>query len=70
MSTKRRLTCCVCGEAAGTWEQHWNRDTGYGVCVPCVECVQQQHHYSDEEVLSCYGVRGVNWGDAQDSNNV
>lgn len=33
--TARQLTCSVCGAGAGRWAQHWNRDTGYGICAAC-----------------------------------
>lgn len=35
MTTNRNLTCCVCSDPAGRWAQHWNRDTGWGICTRC-----------------------------------
>jgi hypothetical protein len=60
-SIKRRLTCCCCGGVAGEWEQHWNRDTGYGVCVECVERARQRGE-SEENIRLLFGTEGVNWG--------
>lgn len=58
----RRLTCCCCcGSSAGRWRQHWNRDTGYGVCFSCVAS-ERTRGTSEQEILSLYGVEGVNWG--------
>lgn len=54
------MTCCVCGDHAGNFEQHWNRDTGFGICRPCV-VTQKSRGVSDEEMLSLYGVEGVNY---------
>lgn len=53
-------TCCVCGDDAGHHEQHWNRDTGFGICRSCVDWVKSRG-MSDEEILSNYGVEGVNY---------
>lgn len=60
---KRHLTCCCCGGDAGRWEQHWNRDTGYGVCFPCVERFRKQGE-TEQEITELYGTEGVNWGKA------
>lgn len=57
----RRMTCCCCGGYAGRFEQHWNRDTGYGICRPCV-----LRWYKDpEEIASSLGKEGVNWANAE-----
>ena len=61
MSKIRRLTCCVCGGEAGHWQQHWNRDNGYGVCAKCVDWVKARGE-TDASVLDLYGREGVNWG--------
>lgn len=65
MSTLRYMNCCCCGAYAGRWQQHWNRDTGFGVCVSCVES-ERKHGASEEEIASYYGVEGVNWGKPKD----
>jgi len=57
---KRQLTCCCCGEYAGRWEQHWNRDAGYGICAKCVAWVRSRGE-TEEEIRSLYGVEGVNF---------
>ena len=49
----RTLECCCCGaEAKG--RQWWNRDTGYGICVPC-----GVRYYANDE--SAVGKRGIHW---------
>lgn len=58
----RRLNCCCCGADAGRWRQWWNRDTGFGVCVSCVES-ERRHGTSEEEIEEMYGKEGVNWGE-------
>ena len=63
MSTKRNLSCCCCGSASGRWQQWWNRDTGWGVCVRCVE-IERKRGTSEEEIVELYGREGVNWGDS------
>jgi hypothetical protein len=62
-----RLTCCCCGEFAGHWKQWHNRDTGFGICKPCHERISQHKPFghdapTPEEMISLYGVEGVNWG--------
>lgn len=51
------LTCCVCGDYAGRWTQHWNRDTGYGICRRCVD----ESPETPDEIRNLYGVEGVNY---------
>lgn len=56
----RRLTCCCCGsETRG--RQWWNRDTGFGVCVPCVDGMLKRHQLSLEDAGNLYGDRGVHY---------
>jgi hypothetical protein len=64
---KRRLTCCCYGEGAGRWEQHWNRDTGYGICVPCIAWLRAgpKPRATEAEIADLYGREGVNWGAQQ-----
>ena len=59
----RWLTCCCCGsETRG--RQHYNRDTGYGLCVNCITLCSRNMMTKDME--DCYGVRGVHY-DVQES---
>lgn len=58
--TTRELGCCVCGEYAGRFQQHWNRDTGFGVCRSCIDWLLSRGT-SAEEITSLYGVEGVNY---------
>jgi hypothetical protein len=60
MATKRHLSCCVCGEDAGYYEQHWNRDTGFGVCAACVTWLRGRGE-TEAEIHDLYGVEGVNF---------
>jgi hypothetical protein len=67
MKAVHRMSCCCCGEYAGRWEQHWNRDTGYGICVSCVDW-QRGRGTSETEIADLYGKEGVNWGkESQDA---
>lgn len=59
--TIRNMNCCVCGNDAGRWKQHWNRDTGYGVCVACIKWLRGRNE-SETEIADLYGKEGVNWG--------
>lgn len=56
---KRHLNCCVCGTSAGRWEQHWNRDTGWGICQRCA--TEQARHESPESMERLYGKPGINY---------
>lgn len=53
------LTCCCCGGDAGKWEQHWNRDDGYGICPACV--AEEKAVLPPEEIESNYGKSNVNY---------
>lgn len=53
------LECCVCGNNAGTWEQHYNRDDGYGICVSCV--AEQASIETPERLEQLYGKVKVNY---------
>jgi hypothetical protein len=61
MKKTRLLTCCVCGSDAGRWEQHWNRDLGYGVCAKCVAWLRSRGE-TEKEIADLYGKEGVHWG--------
>ena len=57
--TKRNLYCCVCGSDAGRYEQHYNRDTGWGICAPCA--ATQAGNETPDEMDRLYGKPGVNY---------
>ena len=57
----RRLECAVCGNDAGRWRQHWNRDTGYGVCRKCIDWLRRTNRATEDEIADNYGVEGVNF---------
>lgn len=56
----RHLTCSVCGEDAGCFKQHSNRDAGYGICRSCVDWLKKRGT-CEGELLDLYGVEGVNY---------
>ena len=53
----RTLTCCCCGEST-RGRQWWNRDTGFGVCPPCVVFVRGK---GETQIQSLYGIAGVHY---------
>lgn len=57
---KQRMTCSICGDGAGRFEQHCNRDTGFGICPRCVGWTQGRGT-TPAEMLSLYGVAGMNY---------
>lgn len=57
----KHLHCACCGGDAGRWQQWWNQDTGFGICVRCVEW-QLGRGTSVDEIHDMYGKRDVNWG--------
>lgn len=59
----RRLTCCCCGEDAGSFEQHPNRDDGFGICASCIARFRRDG-MSEAEILDLYGREGVNFASA------
>ncbi len=59
----RTLTCCCCGELT-RGRQWWNRDTGFGVCPPCVALVRSRGE-TETEIHSLYGTSGVHYGVAE-----
>jgi hypothetical protein len=63
---KRMLECCVCGSSAGRWQQHYNRDTGYGVCRDCIEWTRKSKHYDPDQEKQNYGIEGVNFAPAME----
>lgn len=64
---KVHLECCCCGAYAGKWQQHHNRDNGYGICAKCVTWMTtppnpKRTATTAEEIADLYGIEGVNWG--------
>lgn len=57
------LECCVCGQYAGKFVQHYNRDTGYGICGFCA--AEQAGNETPENMEKLYGKGGVNYGRLQ-----
>lgn len=58
LSKPRRLICCCCG--AETIGRQWhNRDTGYGLCVDCIDfCASGD---DTETMHGRYGERGIHY---------
>lgn len=57
------LQCACCGKTV-QGRQWWNRDTGYGVCLPCGERAirgGRDHGYDGDQAERLYGVRGIHW---------
>jgi hypothetical protein len=65
----RRLECCCCGGDAGRWHQHWNRDTGYGICMKCIDYCKG-HGMDADEIKGSYGIEGVNFGEGSLSRKI
>lgn len=59
MAKERALMCCVCSGAAGIFQQHWNRDEGFGICSWCA--AQQLPLEGLERMAMLYGKEGVNY---------
>ena len=53
---------CNCCAAATRGRQWWNRDTGYGMCMSCIEWVRSRG-MKEEESQNLYGIEGVHWGE-------
>lgn len=63
---RRHLTCCVCGEYAGLFEQWWNRDTGWGLCATCRDWLSTPDERgrircTAEEMRDLYGIAGQHY---------
>lgn len=68
----RYKQCACCAGNAGRWAQHYNRDTGYGVCTPCYDLMLSGTWGRDLQRMSLrerldylanlYGRPGVNHG--------
>lgn len=60
--TVRSLRCTCCGEHAGRWEQHWNQDTGYGLCAKCRDWIwERAPQHERDRFEQTYGKPGVNY---------
>ena len=59
----RTLTCCICGSYAGRYAQHWNRDTGFGICQSCAAIESKK--LPSEEMTENYGQEGLNYGEVE-----
>ena len=62
----RTKTCTVCGEHAGKWHQHPNRDTGFGLCRKCADWVSDpakrgRHVCTPLEMANLYGLPGIHY---------
>jgi hypothetical protein len=63
--TVRLLYCNCCGERAGRFAQHWNQDTGYGICHPCIVKMYRGRGETEETIRSYFGVEGVNFANGE-----
>lgn len=62
---RRYLRCNCCGGEAGRFVQHWNQDTGWGICRDCLERYYIGKGHDAGGVLSIFGVEGVNYASAE-----
>ena len=53
----KTLICGCCG-ARAKGKQHWNHDTGYGLCAACVYYLAERNEIDE---LKGYGTPGVNF---------
>ena len=56
----RRLKCSVCGSDAGRYRQHFNRDTGWGLCAECRDWLASRGT-TPEEMADLYGMAGTHY---------
>jgi len=61
MVKKVGLRCACCDCDAGTWQQWWNQDCGYGVCPSCVKWMLESGE-TEKYIKDCFGHEDVNWG--------
>lgn len=61
----RHMTCNCCGEYAGRFPQWWNRDTGYGICRPCVLKWYRGRGTPEAEITESMGHEGIHWANAE-----
>lgn len=57
-SDVRNLICCCCG-ATTRGRQHWNRDTGFGLCARCAKWIPEK--WPDTDMVRTYGTPGVHY---------
>lgn len=57
---RRHLTCACCGDYAGLWQQHFNRDAGFGICRACVDRMIA-HGTTPAQIVTYYGIEGENY---------
>jgi len=55
-----RLSCCCCGNGF-RGRQHWNQDTGHGLCDSCVDWIQGRKGYEPDDFKRTYGLPGVHY---------
>lgn len=48
------------------WAQHCNRDTGYGICINCIQWIRKDKRETEEDIKSFYGIEGINWGETKE----
>lgn len=65
MGVTRSLNCNCCGGRAGRHKQHWNQDTGYGICRPCVLKWYRGKAHTDADIEQLFGKEGVSWANAE-----
>lgn len=70
MTKRRTLKCACCGGNAGQWAQHWNQDTGWGICRACVDWLLDERSYDQETIQSIYGKEGVNFAPKEKKHGV
>lgn len=58
--TASHKECCCCGGGAGRFEQHWNRDTGYGICRDCADD-EIKRGTSPANMVELYGIPGKHY---------
>lgn len=56
----RILICGCCGERAPAVKQHWNQDSGFGLCPRCVPFILDNPRAGQDE-LKGYGKPGTNF---------
>ena len=67
MTNNRPLTCCCCGNYAGKWAQHWNRESGFGICRKCIDWLLSRGDAASE-IADLYGVEGINFAPSDNAS--